>query len=77
MSYYDMIIWFLLILGADIMAMVGWEYYKKKRNKRLDATKCDDCQRVRRTKISPDRKHWLCKECMKIYTLENINGNQG
>lgn len=73
MSPVEAIIWFSLILAADIVAMWGWDYYKRKKNKRLDNTKCDDCNKVRRTKVSPDRKHWLCKECMKVYKIENVN----
>lgn len=71
MNIIDIFTWFILILMADIVAMVSFEYYKRKRNKRLDNTKCDDCQKVRRTKRSPDKRHWLCATCMKIYKEEN------
>lgn len=74
MDTTEIIVWLVLILVADVAAMVLYDWYKKKKNKRLDNTKCDDCGKVRRTKKTPDRRHWLCRECMKIYKLENSGG---
>ena len=71
MTSVEWIGWSGMIFSCDIGAIIVWEYIKRKRNKRLDNTKCDDCQKVKRTKMTPDRHHWLCKECMKVYKVEN------
>lgn len=77
MGLMDSAIWFALILLADISAMVVWDLYERKRKQRLTNIKCDGCTKPRRTRRTPDKKYYLCRECMKIYKIENTLPSKG
>lgn len=63
MTLNESIIWFTIIFGADIIAMVLWERIKnRKRNKYL----CDLCNEPARLKKVKHKSIWVCKECMEL-----------
>jgi len=58
------------IFVACILVELLFRWYDKRSDKRLDIG-CDYCEKAAKTRRTPDKRYWLCKECMSIYKEEN------
>jgi hypothetical protein len=65
-----LLIWFGLILAADLAASGLWTLVSHIRNRRLDIN-CSNCEEPEKLSRTPDGRDYLCKRCMTAYIEEN------
>lgn len=62
------VIWFILILGADLAAMVLMEWYRWYR--KPPDIRCDFCGKVKDLTKTHDLQYWACRACRRRYKEE-------
>ena len=67
----EMLKWFLVIVGADLVAAIVYatahHFTKSWWKKRTEAVMCEVCQKPRKIRLTQDNKVRACRTCRKLY----------
>jgi len=60
----------VVITVAVFIAEIFIEIYHRVKNRNMADLFCDACEQPKKTSRTPNKKRWLCKDCMAVYKEE-------